>query len=315
MPQRLRRSRPAFTLIELLVVIAIIAILIALLLPAVQQAREAARRTQCRNHLKQLVIALHNYHDQVRRFPFGWDTRGASWSVMILPQIDQAPLYNTLIFQESGPGNWAANGSPNEAAGGLLINVFRCPSMAVAEHMDNEGIPGRVPASYRGNAGSEASSDDDSTITIPGTKSLEDMRQNGVFFACSSVRFRDLLDGASTTFLLAESYTDPGFVKDGNAMDYWNMGSPQADPCRCDGGTGGTEFTEFVGTSIVMMNARRRDPAMHGRLMELSFGSYHSGGAFFGFGDGGVRFLSESIDVGVYQALSTRDGGEVIGEF
>jgi prepilin-type N-terminal cleavage/methylation domain-containing protein len=309
------RGRRAFTLIELLVVIAIIAILIALLLPAVQQAREAARRTTCRNHLKQLVLALHNYHDTARRFPFGWDTRGAGWSAMILPQIDQAPLYNSLIFQESGPGNWAANGSPNEAACGTRLDVFRCPSMAVLEHIDNEGIPGRVPASYRGNAGSQSSSDDDSTIVIPGTTSLEELDQNGIFYACSSVRFRDLRDGASMTFLVGESATEPGFIKDGNAMDFWTIGSPQADPCRCDGGTGGTEFSEFVGTSIVIMNARTIAPATHGRLMELSFGSYHEGGAQFGFGDGAVRFLSENISMQVYQALSTRRGREVVGEF
>ena len=103
--QRIR----GFTLIELLVVIAIIAILIALLLPAVQQAREAARRTQCQNNMKQLGIALHNYHDTIGVFPFGFDERETLWSAMILPQIEQANLYNTLIWQESGPGNWDAN--------------------------------------------------------------------------------------------------------------------------------------------------------------------------------------------------------------
>jgi prepilin-type N-terminal cleavage/methylation domain-containing protein len=315
MSPRTIRSPRGFTLIELLVVIAIIAILIALLVPAVQQAREAARRTQCRDHLKQLVLALHNYHEQARMFPFGWDTRGTSWGAMILPQIDQAPLYSTLIFQESGPGNWAANGSPNEAAGGTFVAVFRCPSMAVPEHLDNEGIPGRVPAAYRGNAGSAASSDDASTIVIPGTASLEERDQDGVFYACSSVRFSDIRDGPSTTFLLGESATDPEFVKDGNAMDHWSMGSPQVDPCRCDGGTGGTEFSEFVGTTIVTMNARTRDPATHGRLMELSFGSYHEGGAHFGLGDGAVRFVSENIDMRVYRALSTRRGSELVEQF
>jgi prepilin-type N-terminal cleavage/methylation domain-containing protein len=315
MPTRRLRIRRGFTLIELLVVIAIIAILLALLLPAVQQAREAARRTTCRNHLKQLVTALHNYHGSARRFPFGWDTHGAGWSAMILPQIDQAPVYERLIFQETGLGNWAANGSPNEAACGTPVPVFRCPSMAISAGIDDDGIPGRATTSYRGNAGSAASSDDVGTIVIPGTKSLEHPLQNGVFFACSSIRFRDLQDGASSTFLLAESLTDPAFIKDGNAMDYWTIGSPQVDPCGCDGGTGGTEFSEFVGAAIVMMNARVRDPAMHGRLMELSFGSYHSGGAFFGFADGAVRFLNENIDFATYQALSTRKGDEVVGEY
>lgn len=311
----LRKRSPGFTLIELLVVIAVIAILIALLLPAVQQAREAARRTSCRNNLKQIALALHNYHDRARTFPFGWDTHGTGWSAMILPEIEQSTIYRTLIFRESGPGNWAANGSPNERACGTLIPAFRCPSMPQAEHIDNFGIPNRVPVSYRGNAGSQASSDDTSTIVIPGTKSLEMMRQDGIFYACSSVRMRDIIDGTSSTFLVAESLTEPGFIKDGNAMDYWMIGSPQIDPCRCDGGTGGTEFSEFVGTTIARMNLRRLDPAAPGRLMELAFGSWHAGGALVSFCDGSVRFVAENIDASVYRALGSRNGGEVIGEF
>lgn len=311
----MKTSRRAFTLIELLVVIAIIAILIALLLPAVQQAREAARRSSCRNNMKQLGLALHNYHEQVGRFPFGWDTRGFTWGAMILPQIEQGPLYNTLLFQESGLGNWTVDGGPNETAASTVIPVFRCPSMALPDHMNYNSIEARVPASYRGNAGSESSSDDTSTIVIPGTKALENTNQNGIFYACSSVKFRDIIDGTSNTILLGESATAPEFVKDGQGMDHWAIGGSQIDPCRCDGGTGGTEFSEFVGTSIAILNARTVAPATHGRLMELSFGSWHEGGAFFGLCDGSVRFISENIDLGIYQALSTRNGGEVIGEF
>ena len=108
MPRRLRSQRKGFTLIELLVVIAIIAILIALLLPAVQQAREAARRTQCKNNLKQIGLALHNYHDVYKCFPPGrtrntysgitsaWYTGNYSWLPRLLPNIDQAPIYNTI---------------------------------------------------------------------------------------------------------------------------------------------------------------------------------------------------------------------------
>ena len=259
-------------MIELLVVIAIIAILIALLLPAVQQAREAARRTGCRNSMKQLALGLHNYHDTADVFPFGWDTRGASWSTMTLPQVDQAPLYNSLVFQESGPGNWNSNGSPNETAAGTYLSVHRCPSMPLRRHDNNNGIPRRVPASYRGNAGSESSSDDTSTIVIPGSKGLENLLQDGIFYACSSIRFRDITDGTTNTLLLGESSTDPDFVKDGQAMDHWYIGSPQADPCRCTGSNNGTEFSEFVGTTIVGLNLRTTLPATHGRIMELSFG-------------------------------------------
>ncbi len=306
-----RPLREGFTLVELLVVIAIIGILVALLLPAVQAAREAARRMSCSNNLKQLGLALHNYHDTYKVIPYGWDNRGRLWSASILPQLEQQPLYDTLLPHESGLGNWGANGSPNEAACGTLVPVYRCPSMPIPMHVTNNGIPERVPTSYRGNAGTQSSSDDTSTrINPPGPKSLEMLDQNGLFSACRTVSFRDIIDGLSNTVAIGESSTDPAFVKDGQAMDHWYIGSPQVDPCRCDGGTGGTEFTECVGTGVVPMNLRFNDPAAHGRLMEMSFGSYHPGGAMFNLADGSVRFVAETIDFAVYQAACTRDGGE-----
>jgi len=306
-----KHSRAGFTLVELLVVIAIIGILVALLLPAVQAAREAARRMSCSNNLKQLGLALHNYHDTYKVFPYGWDNRGRLWSASILPQLEQAPLHDTLLTQESGPGNWSANGSPNEAACGTQVSVYRCPSLPIAQSFNNSGIPNRAPASYRGNAGTEASSDDTSTIiNPPGAKSLEMLGQNGLFEACRTYRLADIIDGTSNTVAFGESSTDPDFVKDGQGMDHWFIGSPQADPCRCDGGTGGTEFTEAVGTGVVPMNLRFNDPAAHGRLMEMSFGSYHPGGAMFTLADGSVQFIAETIDFAAYQARFSRNGGE-----
>ncbi len=309
-----RSPRGAFTLVELLVVIAIIGILVGLLLPAVQSAREAARRMSCGNNLKQIGLGLHTYHDTFRVFPYGWDTRGMTWSGHILPQIEQANLYQTLIFQESGLGNWGADGSPNQAAVSTVIGTYRCPSMALPEQMDFNGIAERVPGSYRGSAGTESSSDDASTAAA-GTKSLEHLIQDGIFYACSKTKFRDIIDGTSNTIMVGESYTDPNFGKDGQGMDYWYIGSPQTDPCRCDGGTGGTEFSEVVGTTIAKINAIRTAPTTSGYMMELSFGSYHIGGAHFSMGDGAVRFLSDSIDMQTYNALGSRNGGEVVSEF
>ncbi len=308
------RTRSAFTLVELLVVIAIIGVLVGLLLPAVQSAREAARRMSCSNNLKQIGLGMHNYHDTFGKFPYGWDTRGTTWSAHILPQIEQGSLYETLVFQESGLGNWGTDDGPNETAAGTYIGTYRCPSMALPEHMENGSIPERVPASYRGSAGTKATSDDTSTA-LPGTISLENLDQDGIFYACSKTKFRDILDGTSHTIMIGESYNDPGFTKDGQGMDYWYIGSPQADPCRCDGGTGGTEFSEVVGTTIAPINSRIRHPEMHGRLMELSFGSYHTGGAHFLLCDGSVQFITESVNQEVYEGLGSRDGREVPQEF
>lgn len=310
--------RQGFTLIELLVVIAIIAILIALLLPAVQQAREAARRTSCKNNLKNIALAMHNYHDTVNVFPFGFDERETLWTTMILPQIEQAPLYNTLIWQEGGAGNWNSNGSPNEVAAGTLINVFRCPSMAVPEHITNSGIPGRVPISYRAVSGSNAVSDDLSTIPSGHPAIALELQTglNGMFFGCSSTRIRDITDGTSSTLMIGESFTDPTYVKDGQGMDFWQFGSPQTGGWDCrPGDRGGTEYSEGLGSAYWDINTRVRDPSVHGVIMELTFGSYHVGGAQFAMADGAVRFLSENLDRGVLRSLGSISGGEVVSEF
>lgn len=308
-----RRSQ-AFTLVELLVVIAIIGILVGLLLPAVQAAREAARRMSCSNNLKQIGLAMHNYESAHKKLPFGWNNHGTLWSAMILPYMEQPNLYNSLTFSEAV--NWNAN-NKNRLACETVVNTFRCPSMPLPEHMKYNGIARRVPTSYRVVGGSIVSSDDKSTrVGVPGlpankTNSFEDRVLDGTFYACSATRFGDVTDGLSNTIFVGESQTDPAFGKDGQGMDFWVIGSPQIDPCNCRGGRGGTEQSEAAGSMIVQINARLRTPAINGKLMEVAFGSYHTGGAMFLMGDGSVTFLTDSLDLLLYRAAATRSGGEV----
>jgi hypothetical protein len=265
--------------------------------------------------LKQLGLAMHNYHDTVNVFPWGWDARETLWSAMILPQIEQANLYNTLVWQESGAGNWDAVSSPNTKACGTIIEAFRCPSMPLPPR-DNEDIPGRVPVSYRACGGSMISSDDASTrpagFNTPAFLSLEQNNLDGMFFGCSNIRMRDITDGTSNTILIGESRTS-SYVKDGQQMDYWQFGSPQTGNWNING-AGGTEYSEGVGSCVVKPNANL-DLTIHGTLMEMAFGSYHVGGAQYTLADGSVRFISENVDLNLYRALGTRAGGEVTGEF
>jgi len=304
------RKLRGFTLVELLVVIAIIGVLVALLLPAVQSAREAARRTQCANNLKQMGIGLHNYHDTFQKLPFGWSDRGAGWTTMLLPYIEQQNLWSTLKFNESD--NWDSANTDNQRACGTFINTFRCPSMGVVpRHVDNQSIPGRVPTSYRGVASSTADSDDTSTSVKK--RSLEMLDMEGLFFCCSHVRLAEITDGSSNTLMIGESRWET-FTQDGNQMDFWYIGSPQVDPCNCRTGEGATEQSEFCGSTGVPFNARAI-PSTTGYVKELSFTSLHPNGAQFCLADGSVRFVTFSINQPTYQALGSRNGGESLSEF
>lgn len=316
----MRKQCSAFTLVELLVVIAIIAILIGLLLPAVQAVREASRRLSCSNRVKQLGLALQNYHDTFRVLPSGFGENQEFWSSQILPQIEQVTLFQTLEWRNSAyvsstyATNWTNFNSPNKAACETPISLFRCPSMAQQTHLNYNSIGKRVPVSYRGVAGSKVSSDDASTRPsgFDGSefKALEEINLDGVLYGASRVRLGDIKDGTSNTLVLGESYTDCDFVKDSQGMDYFAFFSPQMATWK-PGRITGTEHSEGLGSAVVPINSRL-NPTVHGVLMEMSFGSYHAGGAMFAFADGSTRFLSDSIELNIYQALATRSGYEVV---
>ena len=288
----LKNRQRGFTLIELLVVIAIIAILIALLLPAVQQAREAARRSQCKNNLKQIGLAMHNYHDTHRVFPPGW-VQGTStgtvnwgWSTYILPFVDQAPLYNTL-----SPNGTAMAG----ASGNLikLISVYTCPS-----------DPGAVQNGSYGNYAKN---------NYPASKEicLQD----------SSTKIRDITDGTSNTYLVGERarvYQSNG-LKSAGAI--W-PGRQSNSTASIHGDSSFPVNTNWTGTSA-NQSASASDP----NCTRYTFSSLHVGGCHFLMCDGAVRFLSQNIQSRpnpscvensgnyVYQNLYNMDDGNVVGEY
>lgn len=334
-------GRRAFTLIELLVVIAIIAILIALLLPAVQQAREAARRTQCRNNLKQIGLALHNYLDAHTVFPPSYcavpgvtTTVGGQWSMLarVLPYVEQANLQSLVNW------NLAYNAQLNVAT--TRIPSYLCPSEPndVMRINPSTGVPRDYPASYVANFGTWKIYD-----PTNGTGS------DGAFFPNSKMRAADFSDGMSNTLCAAEAKTftpylrntttDPGPTPPTSSS--FAMGLT-GDGC-CIGNslqlnTGHTEwadglcqqsgFTTVFGPNtriphtvagveydIDFVSWREGTHATRVAYAALPARSHHEGIVHSLLVDGSVRSVSENIDLQVWRRLGTRAGGEVVGDF
>jgi len=328
----MRVSRRAFTLVELLVVIAIIATLIGLLLPAVQSAREAARRSACINNVKQIGLALQNHHSAKQRFPPGFGIYREFWSAHVLPYMEEGRLYDQIKFVDAGMEDWTSYNHPNRAACGVAIAGLRCPSGNLPQGgKDNAGIPGRQPVSYRGVAGAMISSDDASTrpalynsgsfSALEGETSDRGSlsgvaKSEGILFGGSRVKIKDIKDGTSKTLIIGESFTDPDYLKDSQSMDYWGLFGPQMGNASAwePGYVRGTEYSEGVGSAVVPINSRL-DPLANGVVMEMSFGSRHMGGAIFGFADASSRFIGEDIDLQTYRGIATRQGGETSGAY
>ncbi|WP_175517700.1 DUF1559 domain-containing protein [Planctomicrobium piriforme] len=296
-------SRRGFTLLELLVVFAIISILIALLLPAVQQCREAARRSQCKNNFKQLALACHNYHTAHRTFPPGWigvtagaaDPLGESgfgWGTLLLPYIDQHSLAQKINVREP------IDGLVNAAVINTSLTTFICPtanSDAVLFAKDRNGLAIELGRSdYVGVFGT----DDILACThLPGTRPVTLKGQclgNGVFSHNSRVTMTDVVDGSSQTLFLGERSASP------RARDVLTATWVGAIPGIADGPA------RVVGTIPKQMN----QPGA-----EQGFDSGHTGGAQFALIDGSVRFVSENIAPTMFAALGTYAGGELTGEF
>ncbi|QDS93514.1 hypothetical protein FF011L_22840 [Roseimaritima multifibrata] len=297
------RSRVGFTLVELLVVIAIIGVLVGLLLPAVQAAREAARRMSCSNNMKQLGLALHNYHDTHRVFPYGYFDAGTfhrrdCWMQQILPFIEGG---NFADQYQSWDGAYVMD-TPVELKDAPMP-AFMCPSDPGAGGFGGGGGLRSGGEGFQGNYVVAASSVD---MTRPMTN------LNGMFYNESKTKFRDLVDGTSNTLMVGESVVRSGLGGWGGAGGYWG-GGPH----------GAFGFTTWQGpnTSVadqVYSCKTETDPKAPclsiGTAAEIrNFArSYHPSGAQFTLGDASTRFLSDTIDLVIYRGLGTRNGGEVV---
>jgi prepilin-type N-terminal cleavage/methylation domain-containing protein len=343
-----KRGR-GFTLIELLVVIAIIAILIALLLPAVQQAREAARRTQCKNNMKQMGLALHNYHDVANVFPpalvssgrynspayYAGNTRvknTTGWQ-LLLPYIDQAPLYSQFDFNLSAVTSnlYALPEEPklasNEALITTAIPMLECPSHPEAGPVGSASTssPYNRTADYRYTS-YLFSTGVFTDYNAPWLLYKRDYRQ-GAFGNDGAANFRDFTDGTSNSFLVGESWAG-GQNKTSTSYGPWGLAGihtsvhgrvvaaaagstsavgctdPKLDACYYSG----NQPTQFGINADYSQNGT-------GKYYAWGFGSGHAGGAQFLMGDGTVRFISENIDYKTLCLLAFIHDQQTVGEF
>jgi prepilin-type N-terminal cleavage/methylation domain-containing protein len=323
-PKASKTSNRGFTLIELLVVIAIIAVLIALLLPAVQQAREAARRTQCKNNLKQLVLAIHNYHDTMNIMPIGAmsNTIGGSgfpggqmgvestWAIMILPYLEQAPLYNMISGVAAQMNNVPENSQALSDATNKSIGAFSCPTDPNSGKKTAQwGLSDRndgICINYAGACGN--------TIFTGATWTSPSSNQ-GIFYPMSATRISDVTDGTSNTLLLGENL----LVADSSAERDWHgrmyRGSWQGVLFHSSATPNTTAVDVMIRCQpsspvglVPCTNGATSNLVMYSR-------SLHTGGAHFGLADGQIRFISNNISTQTFAGLGTRNGSESIGEF
>lgn len=339
-PPRVSSSRAGFTLIELLVVIAIIGTLIALLLPAVQQARAAARRTECKNNLKQLALACHNFENAEKQLPITY-TRTittpiqigrTSWAPMVLPYLEQSNLLNLGTGWDikanwwdsvnSNPGPYQGQPVSNRRIAGMHLAVMVCPSTPGGPRFEDK--PGS-PESKRGACGdyftptgvhldinNSLSGADafSATADLRGALAVYDAARN------RKNRLRDILDGTSNTIMIGEC---------AGREDVWRRGvmTPldYVANYRARGGAWATNDNAYdigrrttnkygSGTTVIPGRLSINNSNEYGHC----FYAFHSGGANFAFADGSVRFLSQSINLRVLASLVTRNGGEVVGD-
>lgn len=330
------RSQPkpsrGFTLVELLVVVAIIGILVALLLPAVQAAREAARRSQCSNNLKNITLACLNYESASRALPPASTNSPApivnslGWQVYILPYIEEASVAADIW------SNYAEDAEQLELANSLALPMYRCPSDPEIETVRGRKYDYMRVMSYAGVLGSYASR---SNVTECGRRDAcvgEDagnfgvVNRDGLLSVAKATPLRRATDGLSKTALVGERWYQ---LRTWTFGSYYqnNAGTSLKEPLPV---TAVSSAKNFDRRSPINANLdqtgyyeRHLDgdrpalPAGAEQTMKynnLPFGSFHSGGSHFALGDGSVRFTTDDLDEAVYLALGSRDGGEVVSD-
>ncbi len=331
------KGRRGFTLIELLVVIAIIAILVALLLPAVQQAREAARRSSCKNNLKQLGLAIHNYHDTFSTFPPGYvqqfsagTTEAASfwgWQTYLFPQMEQSALFDVLNVGDSQlpQAITAVLNQMDEPIGAL-----KCPSDSGPNVNNRTQISNAAPAlqslattNYIGSNSSFGNPAVNSATMTTDVFFETGANANGCFWQNSKVQFRDITDGTSNTILVGErswEMNNPGGTKrQCNAGVVYGANSGETRNLRALFASGRVSINDgnSVFTQGPPVAPNTSDNCQYG------YSSLHTGGAQFLLADGSIRFISENIQHSpdntannvVFENLLSRNDNNVIGEF
>lgn len=334
-------KKRGFTLIELLVVIAIIAVLIALLLPAVQQAREAARRTQCKNNLKQIGLGLHNYHDLYNTLPPGvlassWGGWGASWYMRILPQIDQAPLYSQITFSGYHHG-WAASQqadcpaghSNGQALARANISWAICPSSPLEVKRDTGGALTLI-SQYHGISGATTGNGYTVAAANQALSSGGIITGTGSLVAGRSIGFKDMTDGTTNVMVVGEasnfvwtaapaaggSKTVPVNGVHGIMMGTATLATVEAAPGRSFERLFNLTTVRYAPNAPAVPSDTASWPGTgdnFGPNNPLS--SAHTGGVQVLIGDGSARFISDNIDMLTLRLLAVRNDGQVLGEF
>ena len=301
--------RRGFTLVELLVVIAIIGILIALLLPAVQAAREAARRSQCTNNLKQLGLAMHNYHDTHKVFPYGYRGSGTfhdrgTWMQQMLPYIEQGPLYDKYMAD----GQHYVMDSPRGIKD-VVIGSLTCPSDGEAPGQGGGGGPRGAPADVPGFQGNYVVCTGD---TNPGTGG----GLRGIFYYHSKTKFAYIYDGTSNTLLASEVIIRPYNTSWGwgGGGGYWG-GAPHASYGFTTVEPPNSPLSDQVYACKSTTHPEAPCTSVAGGTRYNYARSYHPGGVNVALADGSIRFVSETINLITWRSLGTRAGEEVLGEF